>query len=145
MWFAEYLLRPLTAGKKLTNLGTSGGPRWTSAVHVEDCARAILHLLDHREPQQRYFIVDDEPLTGTTIAELAAKALGVPHRARTVPAFICRLLVGPVITDSLLYSCRLSNARLRNTGFDLQFPTVREGVPDAVAKWTKQREARRAG
>lgn len=132
-WFAEYVLEPLAAGKPVT--GVSGPSRITSVVHVEDCARALLHLSAAGEAGRRYFIVDDAPVPSERLAELAAGALGVPLRGRRVPPFLCRLLLGRVMTESLTYENALSNARLRTTGFVPAFPTCAEGVPDVVRTW----------
>ncbi len=138
-WFAEYVLEPLSAGKRI--VGVSGPSRLTSAVHVEDCARALLHLTQAGEAGRRYFIVDDMPVPSQRLAELAAEALGVPLRGRRVPPFLCRLLLGRVVTESLTYENALSNARLRATGFVPRFPTCAEGVPDTVRSWLAARGA----
>lgn len=39
-WFAEYVLQPLHAGKRVT--GLSGRARITSLVHVGDCATGFV-------------------------------------------------------------------------------------------------------
>jgi nucleoside-diphosphate-sugar epimerase len=59
-WFAEYTIEPIMARKKITAL--SGPVKICSPVHVDDVARALLHLLTAGEPGQRYFIVDDQPV-----------------------------------------------------------------------------------
>ncbi len=141
-WFAEYVLEPLAAGKPV--IGVSGPARVTSAVHVDDCARALLHLSAAGETGRRYFIVDDAPVPSERLAELAAEALGVPLRGRRVPPFLCRMLLGRVVTESLTYENALSNARLRATGFVPRFPTCAEGVPDAVRSWLASRGAEAA-
>src|SRR5256885_1642209 len=75
-WFVEYNLAPLHAGKTVTRLG--GRSRVVSTVHVNDVARAILHLLDRGQAGERYFVVDDEPGPALRLARGAAQALGVP-------------------------------------------------------------------
>jgi nucleoside-diphosphate-sugar epimerase len=138
-WFAEYVLTPLHAGKRVT--GLSGRARITSLVHVDDCARALVHLLTAGEPGRRYFVVDDAPAENDRPARAAAAALGVPFRSRSVHPLICRLLLGRIVTESLQYENRLSNARLRATGFEPQFPTYEHGVPDVVATWLRETAA----
>ncbi len=132
-WFAEYILEPLHAGKRIT--GLSGRSRMVSPVHVEDCARALLHLLDVGEVGRRYFVVDDRPIPVKVLSELAARTLLVPLRIRAVPLWLCRLLLGPVVTESLTSDACLSNARLRKTGFSFTYATVDEGVPALVDRW----------
>jgi nucleoside-diphosphate-sugar epimerase len=138
-WFAEYVLTPLANGKPVT--AVSGGSRITSCVHVDDCARALVHLLTAGEAGRRYFVVDDEPVESERLGRAAATALGVKFRSRTVPAWLCRLLLGHVVTESLQYENRLANGRLRATGFVPQFPTYETGVPDVVAAWRRKRAA----
>jgi nucleoside-diphosphate-sugar epimerase len=136
-WFAEYVVGPLHAGKRVTAL--SGRSRLTSAVHVDDCARALVHLLTAGEPG-RYFVVDDAPVESERLGRAAAAALGVPFRTRKVHPLLCRLLLGRIITESLQYENRLSNAKLRATGFVPAFPTYERGVPDVVATWLREND-----
>lgn len=136
-WFAQYVLEPLHAGKPVYGLRSRS--RYTSPVHVEDCARALLHLIDHGKAGSRYFIVDDAPAPGERLAELAANALGVTARRRQLPFILLELFVGRVIAESLAYENRLSNARLRSTGFSFRFPSIESGVPHAVRMWLQDR------
>jgi nucleoside-diphosphate-sugar epimerase len=129
-WFEEYVARPIRKGRPIHAIW--GRSRWASPVHVDDCARALVHLLERGEPGRRYFVVDDEPLEWHAIYERAAEAMNKPLRVRKVPAFVVRMLVGPVVTESALCDARLSNARLRDTGFVLSYPTTREGIPAVV-------------
>jgi nucleoside-diphosphate-sugar epimerase len=130
-WFAEYFLQPLARGKRVTAI--AGSSRYVSPIHVDDCAAALIHLLGRGEPGRRYFVVDDKPVPSSRLAEIAADALGVSLRWRHLPEFVCRMLLGPVVTDSLTYENRLSNARLRSSGFVLRYPTSEDGVRAAVA------------
>jgi nucleoside-diphosphate-sugar epimerase len=138
-WFAEYVIEPLHAGKPVT--GLSGRSRITSCVHVDDSAAALVHLLTHGEPGRRYFVVDDAPVESDRLGRAAAAALGVPFRSRSVHPLICRLLLGRIITESLQYENRLSNRRLRATGWTPRFATYEHGVPDAVATWLREHAA----
>lgn len=131
-WFREYVLTPLQRGERVNTLG--GRSRLASPIHVDDCARALVHLLSHGEVGARYFVVDDRPVPWSVFYETAARALGREMRVRKVPVLLLRLLVGSVVTDSLLSDAALSNARLRATGFDLRFPTIDEGLPDVARR-----------
>lgn len=135
-WFAQYVLEPLRDGKPV--YGLRGRARYTSPVHVEDCGRAILHLIDHGEIGSRYFIVDDAPVPGERLAEIAANALGVTGHGRKLPFVVLKLLVGQVVAESLAYENRLSNNRLKSTGFSFDFPSCERGVPHAVRTWLKE-------
>jgi len=134
-WFIEYTLDPLVKGKPIIKL--VGPVRTISFVHVEDVARALLHLIDHGEIGQRYFITDDQPRKRLEIGEIAAQVLGVQMKVLSLPKFLVQLAVGPIIADSMVTEARLSNARLKSTGFTLDYPTLEQGVPDAIERWHK--------
>jgi nucleoside-diphosphate-sugar epimerase len=138
-WFVEYVLEPLKAGRRLIGMKQALAPI-ASPIHVEDCARALLHLLEHSEVGKRYFLVDDEPVALARLAEVAARTLGTPHRRLLLPPWLCALLMGPVVTQSLRAEARLSNARLHGTGFQFRYPTIREGVPALVHQWLETRK-----
>lgn len=135
-WFAEYVLAPLAAGTPI--YGLAGAGRITSPIHVTDCARALLHLVDAGTAGDRYFLVDDLPVPADRLAELAAAAMAVTPKVRKLPFAVLRLFVGPVIAESLAYENRLSNNKLRSTGFVFRFATCDKGVTDAVARWRQQ-------
>ena len=136
-WFAEYTLEPLRAGKRLTAL--SGRSRLVSPVHVGDLARALLHLLQNGHVGERYFVVDDRPVPSSELNRIAGGALGAQVRVLHVPAWLSRLLMGPIVTESLTCDACLSNDRLRATGFEFDVPTVEAGIPDVVATWLQRR------
>ena len=136
-WFAQYILEPLNNGKPI--YGLRGRSRFTSPVHVDDCARALVHLIKHGEIGHRYFIVDDAPVPGERLVELAAEALGVTAHGRRLPFTLLRLFLGQVVSESMAYENRLSNKRLRSTGFEFTFPTCGQGIPQVVQTWLKEK------
>ena len=138
-WFVEYTLDPLLQGKPIIKL--TGSVRTISFVHVEDVARALLHLSDHGVIGERYFITDDQPRKRLEIGEIAAQVLDVPMKVMSLPMFLVKLAAGPIIADSLLTEAQLSNARLKSTGFTLDYPTLEQGVPDAIERWRRQEAA----
>lgn len=137
-WFEEYALVPLKAGKPLYGLKETQ-THHMSFIHVEDCARSLLHLLEHGAVGQRYFVVDDAPATFADLSRLAAEAMHVSYRKRFLPRWMAWLALGPVVTDSLTAEAKLSNARLRATGLQLRYPTLREGVPALVQQWLERK------
>jgi nucleoside-diphosphate-sugar epimerase len=95
--------------------GTVADPnRWTNRIHRDDAAAAVVHLLTRDEhPATLYVGTDDEPaLLGDVATHLAAR-LGVPAPAPADPA--------------RGHGKRLSNARLRASGWEPRHPTFREG------------------
>ncbi len=90
--------------------------RWTNRIHREDAAAAVVHLLTMAaQPDRLYLGTDDEPAQlGDVAAHLAAQ-VGVPAPAPADPA--------------LGHGKRLTNARLRSTGWAPSVPSYREGYP----------------
>jgi nucleoside-diphosphate-sugar epimerase len=88
--------------------------RWTNRIHRDDAAAAVVHLLTRPEPPERLYLgTDDEPSLLGDVAALVAAQLGVP--------------APPAADPALGHGKRLSNARLRATGWVPQFPTYRQG------------------
>jgi len=89
-------------------------PHWANRIHVDDAAAAIAHLLALPDPQACYLGVDDTPLPLDVLHDHLARLLGVPPPAAGAPP--------PGIGSK-----RLSNARLRASGFAPRWPDARLG------------------
>lgn len=88
--------------------------RWTNRVHRDDAAAAVVHLLTRpEEPDGLYVVTDDEPSTIGALRRFVAGRLDLPWP--------------PTDPTAAPVGRRLSNARLRATGFRFQYPTYREG------------------
>ena len=92
--------------------------RWTNRIHREDAAAAVVHLLTMAaEPERLYLGTDDEPAQMGDVATHLARLLGVPAPAPADPA--------------RGHGKRLSDARLRSTGWAPTRPSYREGYTGA--------------
>jgi nucleoside-diphosphate-sugar epimerase len=89
-------------------------PHWSNRIHADDAAAAIVHLLGLPSPERVYVGVDDTPLPLHVLYEFLAELVGapLPEEGAAPPG------VG---------SKRLSNARLRASGFVPRWPDAREG------------------
>lgn len=98
--------------------GTARAPRqpphWSNRIHVDDAAGAIAHLLFAPEVAPLYLGVDDTPLPLHELYEHIARHIGAPLPAE-----------GPAPAG--VGSKRLSNARLRASGFVPRWPDARDG------------------
>ncbi|WP_130617720.1 NAD-dependent epimerase/dehydratase family protein [Dyella amyloliquefaciens] len=87
---------------------------WANRIHVDDAAGAIAHLLAMKDPMPLYLGVDNTPLPLDVLYDHLAALAGVPLPAEgAAPAGVG--------------SKRLSNARLRASGFVPQWPDARQG------------------
>ena len=89
-------------------------PHWANRIHVDDAAAAIAHLLQLADPQPLYLGVDSTPLPLAELYDHLAGLIGAPLAAD-----------GPAPAG--IGSKRLSNARLRASGFVPLWPDAREG------------------
>jgi nucleoside-diphosphate-sugar epimerase len=89
-------------------------PHWANRIHVEDAAAAIVHLLSLADPLPLYLGVDDTPLPLEVLYDHLSGLIGVSPAAD-----------GPAPVG--IGSKRLSNARLRASGFVPQWPDARDG------------------
>ncbi|MEI7036089.1 NAD-dependent epimerase/dehydratase family protein [Fulvimonas yonginensis] len=116
-------------------LGTAAVPRerrhWANRIHVDDAAAAIAHLLLLPDAQGLYLGVDDTPLPLDVLYDHLARLAGAP-----VPP------AGPAPAG--VGSKRLSNARLRASGFTPRWPDALAGYAAVLAggSWTPRRRAR---
>jgi uncharacterized protein len=125
-WFRERVIDPVLSGRRVLLFGKTGP--WTSPIHVEDCARALVHLAERGEPGGRYFLVNRNPIRLHDFAETFARLANRPLRVLRVPAAATRFVVGPVLADHLLANAVFSNIRLRGIGFPFLYPTIDEGL-----------------
>ncbi len=88
--------------------------RWTNRIHREDAAAAVVHLLTRPEaPEPLYLGTDDEPAQLGDVAAYLADRLGAP--------------APPAADPEQGQGKRLSNARLRATGWAPTYASYREG------------------
>ena len=86
---------------------------FSNRIHVDDAARALAHLLGLAQPDSIYLVSDDKPVL---LAEVV-QGLAVFYRVES-----------PKRSDGALFSGkRVNNRRLRATGFQLLYPSWREG------------------
>lgn len=94
------------------------GSAWINMIHVDDLASALAHLVDHGKAGEIYNASDDEPVTQRDFFEWLSTRLGrpIPPAAAADPA-----------RKRGLTNKRVSNSKLKSTGFRFSYPTFREG------------------
>ena len=94
--------------------------RWTNRIHRADAAAAVVHLLTMpSEPSTLYLGTDDDPAQLGDVAAFLAERLGAP--------------TPPAADPARGHGKRLSNARLRSTGWAPAYPSYREGYAAVAA------------
>jgi len=107
----NYLLERLRTGQATAPVTES---HWVNRIHIEDAAAAVVHLMNLPNPKPVYLVTDSTPLPMRVLYEALAKLVGAPAPSE-----------GPA--PASIGSKRLSNARLRDSGFTLRWPDSRDG------------------
>jgi nucleoside-diphosphate-sugar epimerase len=95
------------------------GTRWINQVHQDDLVTALAHLLDAGIPGQIYNAADDTPVMLCDYYAWCSETLHLP-----LPAH------GPVDPNRKrgLTNKRISNRKLRATGWEPRFPDFKKGL-----------------
>jgi len=125
-WFRQRVIDPVMAGRRVVQCGKTGP--WVSPIHVEDCARALVHLAGHGEAGGRYFLVNTDPIRLHEFAGMFARLANRPLREWRLPARAARLVAGPVHVDDLQADAVFSNIRLRAIGYRFRYATLEQGL-----------------
>jgi nucleoside-diphosphate-sugar epimerase len=129
-WFRDRVIEPITTGRRVLLLGKTGP--WISTIHVQDCARALVHLAEHGEAGGRCFLVNTDPIRMHEFAGMFARLANRPLRVFRVPAVATRLVAGPVLAEYLRADAVFSNIRLRRIGFEFLYPTLHQGLQQVI-------------
>ncbi len=118
----ERLLTNVRAGR----LASPENPSWSNRIHSDDCAAALVHLLEKYRAGERletvYVASDSLPTIDVNMQRELADALGVDAETPT--------------TESQRQASgrRCSNQRLLASGFRLQYPSWREGYRAVIGE-----------
>jgi nucleoside-diphosphate-sugar epimerase len=98
------------------------GLRWINQIHQRDLVAALMHLVAAGVPGEIYNATDDTPVTYRDYYAWCGKFLSQPMPPR-----------GPVDAERKrgLANKRVSNAKLRATGWRPMYPSFREGLTAA--------------
>ena len=110
--------------RKVWNREAVATPSWTNRIHVEDCAGALQHLMRLQNPAELYVGSDDEPATTADVVTWISAELGAP---------------APAAGEAKGLNKRCRNTRLRQSGYDFQYPSFRQGYPEIVRELLSQR------
>jgi nucleoside-diphosphate-sugar epimerase len=106
---------------------------YTSHIHADDLARAVVRALEDGAPAGVYNIADDSALRMADWMDLVAARHGLPRPPRLPRAEVERS-VPPERYSFMSESRRLDNTRMkRMLGLRLRYPTVYEGLARAHA------------
>ena len=135
--FRDYMYQWMKTGQyRIIGSGNNYIPR----IHVDDCAQAYVQVLDKMPVGERFIIADDGPCTLKEFTLFMADCMGVPP-PRTAPGFLIKMVMGKMIYETVTMNCRVSNNKAKTElGWNLTYPTYREGIPAAIQEIEKDNE-----
>ena len=94
-------------------------PYYTNRIHRDDAAAALKHLLELDEPDTLYIATDDLPAPRYEVVEWLANTQGC---------------VSPkgLVDENATRGKRVSNQKLRDSGFSLSYPDYRAGYASVM-------------
>jgi nucleoside-diphosphate-sugar epimerase len=100
-------------------------PLYTNRIHRDDAAAALKHLLYIEEAEALYLVTDDLPAPRYEVVEWLAKEQG----AAAPVGLVC---------ENASSGKRVSNQRLRDSGFSLFYPDYRSGYGTVLSQRQRQ-------
>ena len=120
----RYVEGPVTAG-------------YLNMVHRDDAAGAVRFLLEADVARgEVVVVVDDEPVEKWAFADWLAGQCGEPAPPKRTVEERLEGEVSETVRRRLTTSKRCSNGKLRGLGYDVRYPTYREGYRAAIAART---------
>lgn len=113
--------------------------RWINQIHRDDAVAAILHVLKLDVKREVYNVVDDEPVRYATCLKWLAKQVEVEPPVFDPGALAQRKRRGPKPHR------KISNAKLKATGWSPTYPSFREGFKQIFAVEAESREVETQG
>lgn len=96
---------------------------YSNRIHTEDCVGVLSHLMSLAQPDNLYIAVDNQPSLSCEVYEWLAEQLSVGTIEHAEPTENSRLMRS---------NKRLSNARLRATGYEFIYPSYQEGYASLI-------------
>lgn len=106
------------------------GNHYMSWIHIKDEINAILHLLDN-QLSGPFNLTAPEPVLNKKFTKALGQTLNRPA-ILPLPYFMMYLLYGEA-AGMLYHSQRVLPQRLEESGFEFQYPTIREALEDLLA------------
>ncbi|WFE68660.1 NAD-dependent epimerase/dehydratase family protein [Thiomicrospira sp. R3] len=96
---------------------------FSNRIHSDDCVGIFLHLLNIDQPEALYIGVDNQPTLSCEVYEWLAEQLSIGTIEHSEPTENSRLMRS---------NKRLSNAKIRATGYEFKYPTYQEGYGSLI-------------
>lgn len=107
------------------------GKQWMPWIHLEDVARAFIHMAESDTPSGAYNTAAPSPVPNREFSQTLAKVLNRPHFLPPVPEFMLKLAMGSM-SQIALDSNKVSVEKLQSTGYQWTWPNLEEALRDTL-------------
>lgn len=105
------------------------GSQYYSWIHIDDLARIFIHLLKPDSEHGIYNAVSPDPKTNKELVKTIKDALELKCLIVPTPTFTLKLAMGEM-SKVILNSNRVSAEKIKQTGFNFQFPELEYAIKD---------------
>ncbi len=110
------------------------GNQIMSWIHIEDMCRMLIYLMDHVTGEGIYNAVADKPVSANELFKvlLNIRKKGISLKIH-IPPFVLKIVLGEMSAE-ILKSGLVSNAKIRQSGFDFKYKTIEKALTDLLEK-----------
>jgi len=137
-WFRQFYLLPM---QKLQIVPLYGnGKNWMTLIHVKDCARMIVHLLERGQPGETYNLFAGNAIRQEQLAEQLASITGLPIQKISLTQVEKRF--GKLAAEAFSIS-QIIQSRHQSLleEIPLLFPDLTRGLANVVLPFLAQKKA----
>jgi uncharacterized protein len=109
------------------------GKQYIPWIHEFDIAQIFLHSIENINICGIYNGVASEHINNKMLTKLICKVLHRPFFFPAVPEFVLRFMLGEM-ADAFLKGSRISNEKIKSTGFKFQFESAELALVDLLRK-----------
>lgn len=107
------------------------GQQYMSWIHIDDVCRMYIYAIENEKIEGVYNAVAPHPVTNEQFTQSAAKVLHRPLFLPNIPAFAIRLVYGE-LASAVLGGSKVSNEKIKETGFKFKFENVDTALSDLL-------------
>jgi len=134
-WFLQFYLLPMRNLQIVPLYGD--GKNWMSLIHVKDCARLIVHLMERGQPGETYNLFAGNAIQQEQLAEQLASITGLP--IQKIPTEQIKKCFGKLAAEAFSTSQIIqSKHQSLLEECHLLFPDLSKGLADVVLPFLAQ-------
>lgn len=130
----DKMLLPIKLG---VGSALGSGKQFMPWVHIDDLCEIYIKALKDVTMNGAYNAVTCDYHTNKSFTKQLAKKLDRAMWVPNVPAFVMKLLFGEM-ADMLLCGSRVSNAKIKDAGFEFQYPKLKDALNDLIEGGSKK-------